>query len=344
MAVATRAWRFFRFPHDPEIAASLGKAQESGTYTPWMVADFMRYLGASGIPRPHVTPVTRLLGSMERVGLLLPTGWDATGHMFGQCYISQGVRSVQTQGHLWLSQVLGAELIIESYRAVTLRLIGSQDVQGTALVLDRSHLLTNRHVAESITASPLIDVGEQGIQVPYRVHAHPHIDVGVIEIELGEHQHIQALAGMTFREPDWADDVYLLGYPRVPMTTEDNAITVQRGEVVNPSLETPATGGAPRGRTFLYSAIARPGNSGGPIVAQDGRVIGLVVDHTEEPDSTDLDDTANSGSSHSDETDPQHRKRRPPSHPFYRGIPASEIMRALEELGLGDIAILENSD
>jgi len=37
---------------------------------------------------------------------------------------------------------------------------------------------------------------------------------------------------------------------------------------------------APADKVFLTSAVERPGNSGGPIVAQDGRVIGIVVDHT----------------------------------------------------------------
>ena len=53
----------------------------------------------------------------------------------------------------------------------------------------------------------------------------------------------------------------MFGYPRVQMIA-GIAITVQRGEVVNPAAETPATGGLPRQKTFLYSAIARPGNSG----------------------------------------------------------------------------------
>ena len=94
------------------------------------------------------------------------------------------------------------------------------------------------------------------------------------------------LPGMVFREPRWADEVFVFGYPRVPMTAE-MAISVQRGEVVNLARSTdyavqrgevvnPATESIPdRDKVFLFSAITRPGNSGGPIVAGDGRVIGL---------------------------------------------------------------------
>jgi S1-C subfamily serine protease len=62
---------------------------------------------------------------------------------------------------------------------------------------------------------------------------------------------------------------------------------------------------------FLYSATARPGNSGGPIVAQDGRVVGLVTH--------DLPDANQKAS------------------PSYRGVPAGEIRRALSDLGAGDL-------
>jgi hypothetical protein len=109
------------------------------------------------------------------------------------------------------------------------------------LVLDRSHLMTNRHVVE---AGHTIDVDSSGVSRPCWVHAHQHIDVAVIEVELNDNEQFFTLDGMVFREPAWADDVYLLGYPRVPMTTEE-AITLQRGEVVNPSIETSATGAAP---------------------------------------------------------------------------------------------------
>jgi hypothetical protein len=53
---------------------------------------------------------------MKRAGLLLPAGWDPQLPLIGQQYVSQGFRSPQTDGILWLSEVLGAELIIPNFQ------------------------------------------------------------------------------------------------------------------------------------------------------------------------------------------------------------------------------------
>jgi hypothetical protein len=43
-----------------------------------------------------------------------------------QLYISQGVRSAQTAGNLWLSEALGPELVIEFYKAITVQVSGGE--------------------------------------------------------------------------------------------------------------------------------------------------------------------------------------------------------------------------
>ena len=70
---------------------------------------------------------------------------------------------------------------------------------------------------------------------------------------------------------------------------------------------------------FLYSAISRPGNSGGPVVSDDGYVVGIsIVDATAEyrPDE--------------------------PFSPHYAGIPAQVVVWAVKTLGLGIELPLEN--
>jgi hypothetical protein len=153
------------------------------------------------------------------------------------------------------------------------------------------------------------------VSVQTTARAHPDLDVAVIEAHFPEGKGLPRLHGMAFRDPEWADEVYVFGYPRVPWTAE-MAITVHRGEVVNPATTTIPD----HQKVFLYSAIARPGNSGGPIVAQDGRVIGLVVEDSGEATSSDGQGA---------------------TAPFYRGIPSSEVIRALEELGYGGIAEMD---
>lgn len=340
--VAMCAHQFFGPVHNPEVAAAIGKPERPPVdpdiglpttvpFEPWSVADFSRYLSTLGLPAAgDAVTLHRILSSMERVGLLLPLGWDPRLPVMGQKYISQGAISKgQRGGNLWLSEVFGAELVIPSYNAVTVQLAGHDidgnpvDGWGTGLVVDHNHIVTNKHVVTGLAGT------SSGLSVyPSRAHpdadrvdcsgtAHPHptLDVAVIKFEMPEGKYIPRLGGMAFRDPDWADEVYVFGYPRVPMTAE-MAITVQRGEVVNPA----ATTIPDRQKIFLYSAIARPGNSGGPIVAQDGRVIGLVVEDSAGAPSTGTG---------------------PNAAPFYRGIPSSEVIRALDELDFGGIVEMD---
>ncbi|MCV7084382.1 S1 family peptidase [Mycolicibacter hiberniae] len=332
------AHQFFGLIHDPEIAAAIGKpdpppanpdgsAPKTVPFEPWSVADFSKYLNTLGLPGAgEAITLHRIVSAMERAGLLLPLGWNPQLPIMGQQYIAQGGASKgQLGGNLWLAEIFGAELIIPTYNAVTIQLAGHDDdgnpvdSWGTGLVIDHHHVITNKHVVTGLagtstglsiypsrtqTAAERVDCS--GIAV-----AHPTLDVAVIKFDLPEGKYIPRVPGMAFRDPDWADEVYVFGYPRVPMTA-DMAITVQRGEVVNPAAETIPD----RNKVFLYSAIARPGNSGGPIVAQDGRVIGLVVEDSAESTST------NAG---------------PGAAPFYRGIPSGEVVRALDDLGFGGI-------
>jgi hypothetical protein len=296
--VATLAHRFFGLIHDTNTAQLINQPAEAGTAGAWPVAYFTLYLQKVGVPVGDAAALCRLLVAMEAAGLLMRAGWraDMVGlPMQGQLYISQGVQSAQIQGNLWLSEVIGPELVIESYKAVTVQVSGGEGKpSGTGLVLDRSHIITNRHVVEALVGHGVSgDIvihpsckppGAEWITRQSCVHARLDVDVAVIEAELGDKEGLLALPGIAFRDPKCDDELRVFGYPYTLGFTEQ-PITVEHGHVVNPAAESPAVDGDPR-LDVLERAdrVARLGHSrfirspGDPEINQVGEVVAVEQD------------------------------------------------------------------
>ncbi|MYH34839.1 MAG: trypsin-like peptidase domain-containing protein [Cenarchaeum sp. SB0669_bin_11] len=306
------ASRFFNANNISASHAAIGKAlPNEGNPRPVTASDFLNYLNVTGaFPKtPNAFRVLALLESMASHGRLMRAGQDMSSIAgLGNYYLYMPTPQAAKRGLFGLVGVLGPEYLFELCAAVLMHITGKNEagdaVAGTGLVVDERHVLTCRHVVADMQIDSVQAI--QGRQYAVRsdeIHAHPNVDVAVMRLDGPP---LTPLSGAVFQAPNVAQTVYTLGYPKLP-GLRDASVTMQPGAVTNAAVTSLAGE-----QLFLYSAISRPGNSGGPVMSDDGYVVGLsIVDATGSYDAGDA------------------------FSPHYAGIPGQVIVSAVEDLGLG---------
>ena len=142
----------------------------------------------------------------------------------------------------------------------------NRGVEGSGFLYAPNRVMTNAHVVAGVRRSSVL-VG--GRELSGRVvYYNPEVDVAVLAIPDVNRPYLRFQKDARPRQA-----AAVLGYP------EDGPYDVQgariRGEQRLRSPNIYGTGTVVR-EVFSLRALVRPGNSGGPLVARDGRVIGVI--------------------------------------------------------------------
>jgi S1-C subfamily serine protease len=139
-------------------------------------------------------------------------------------------------------------------------------VEGTGFLYAPEKLMTNAHVVAGVT-EPMVQVGEKSIRGTV-VYYNPDVDIAVIDVP--------ALDGPTIRfdlEGKENQQGAALGFPQDgPFNAQPVRI---RGDQRLRSPDIYGNGTVTR-HVFSLRGLIRPGNSGGPVVSTQGRVLGVV--------------------------------------------------------------------
>ena len=313
--VSLEALNFFSPMSYEKVCAVIDRPQTPGRTEPLDGGEFIKYLERSGVlpeSSRYTTRIRDLLSQLEAAGLLTAMGQGRDALIGKRYYFLKELTTLERKGVLWISKALGAQFIHNAFASVTFQITGADEAgdihAGTALAVGPNWLLTCAHVLTDMRVHEEQYLAGRLHRVLRTTH-HPSIDVGLIFIE----PTVEVLPALAFRDPELSETLFTFGYPRVPLARAP-ALVMQRGEVT--STEVTLLDGS---RVFLYSAVARPDNSGGPILSASGHVLGIV---TEE-----LADEA-----------------RRPTLPFHAGVAASTISAALAEIEPAVLLPFENYD
>lgn len=143
-------------------------------------------------------------------------------------------------------------------------------VEGTGFVYEDNRLMTNAHVVAGVD-EPVVEIGDDLVDAQV-VAFDSDLDIAVLRLDTRDVPSLQFDIDHG-GAAEARDPVAVLGYP------EDGPYDAQPGRVrAQQRLRSPDIYGQGTVLREVYSlrALVRPGNSGGPVLDQDGRVSGVV--------------------------------------------------------------------
>ena len=162
---------------------------------------------------------------------------------------------------------VGATAAVAGRSVVKIKGTGcGRGAEGSGFVVAGGLVATNAHVVSSL--SRLTVLAQDGVHVATPVLVDVAADIAVLRVD---HLTAPALALVDTVVPNGTPGV-VLGYPGDGALKAVPSTVVQRLPVVQPGV-----GGGLAGReVYRLDSVVRAGNSGGPLVGTDGRVIGVV--------------------------------------------------------------------
>ena len=334
-AIARAALDCFYPLNFSKVCKIIGKEHEENIAHPLTGQDFLKYLSTLGIlpstddtknpAQKYQQSIRYLLNDLVIENLLQRYEFPSRDPMMGTGYFFlMELTSLQKKNDLWLAPALGPEYLKYRLHTSVVHIIGDdkdgQERAGTGIIIAPNWILTCAHVIEDMKVRRNQIFQGLGCEVVECIYQHKRsiwhkanafieaerikaADVGFIRVD----KMLSVIPGLAFRNPRLLETVYTLGYPLIPESI-NATLVMQSGEVSNEAM-TDRYGHD----IFLYSAISRPGNSGGPIFSREGHILGIVTQEKSMKYSKEDGSLENVS-------------------PFFAGVPTDQILSVVKDI------------
>ncbi len=270
---------FFSPLNNEKLRKELNLPVKDHSTIPLSVLDFFNWYGQNGggdlfKKRQRICEFFNMLCGKNFLSNLGIRG-NGAGILFRECYYFMlELTEIEKKGHLFLGKYLGLEFIANKIKQNLVHITGKikHDLHaGSGILITSQVILTCGHVLSDMKVDDHVKIS--GIKYKIKTQAvHPDVDFGVIILESPVEPFCKDIA---LRSSTILEKIIIAGFPKIPSKLNDCPI-MQSGEIagrIESSLH--------NGPLELFTAISRPGNSGGPVISSDGKLLGIVTGNLE---------------------------------------------------------------
>ncbi len=234
-------------------------------------------VAVSGSALPGISSQVRSSAVLSRVDSVMPGSADrvlnAFNEVVGSSFFPRYLEPFAPERIIEVGPPpgrIGRDPEVQAAEQSVLKIRGENDcgrgVEGTGFLYSPDRVMTNAHVVAGVD-EPTVLVGDQELSGQV-VYYNPDIDVAVLAVEGANRPFLRFDKTGQARQA-----AAVLGYP------QDGPYNVQaariRGEQRLRSPDIYGRGSVVR-EVFSLRSLVRPGNSGGPLVSDDGDVLGVI--------------------------------------------------------------------